>query len=341
MKDRRFELVAALFVSGVSTFILLSILTTRIGFLGWPISLLLGGFTGYFYYRGGEVIKAAKKAAKATAPIVCDVAAFFPYIIKEGANGLVDLFKRPRPGTISDIALAFICIGYQVWLFDPEKTHLTQYQMLVYLGITLTTIIFIFTNIEKLLRLWLLSWNSELLKSYLPILEPYYLRLFYLNPDTHKKIGNNYDIKWMEKQIRCKELDVPVRIYLRYSSDSLSWEIYLKLWKDMLQMAFIVLPILRLKNAWEIAKVAPHTLKIWGIVFIREVHCRNRIICGTYGPLGGLISWILVGRYFPEMAIWMRLLATLGAGCLSVIIGRILGSIIIAKKVFGIQPNGS
>ncbi|MDO8686772.1 MAG: hypothetical protein Q7K11_01005 [Candidatus Berkelbacteria bacterium] len=337
MKERKFEFVAALFVSGVATFILLSILAVRLGILGWLISFLAGGTVGYFYYCGGEVVKGFAKALRLVVPAICEGIDQMNLIAKAIGRSFLDIIKRPRAGTLLNTVLIISWLGYAIHfltnnnLIFPDDRN----EMFTTFGLEILVILAVSFNLERRLRSWLLGWNKEFLTQHFDILSPF-MEGWYRGDDFNRcGIGANYRKEYNNKK------DIPVRVFLRNSSSGLPWNIYLTIWKEMLLMGCWILPLLWVQRIGRSVKASPGIAKLFLITLFREIHCRTRVIVGIYGPLGGLITWILLGRYFPEMTLWTRLLVTLGAGFMSVILGRVLGSIVVAKKIFGIQPNGN
>jgi len=86
---------------------------------------------------------------------------------------------------------------------------------------------------------------------------------------------------------------------------------------------------------WSALKFVGH----FSYYLFKLIHSKGRIICGLYGVLGGLITWAFL---VPETAnLIQSFFLIFCGGSISVVIGKVLGFEIMAKRILKIVPNGA
>ena len=89
------------------------------------------------------------------------------------------------------------------------------------------------------------------------------------------------------------------------------------------------------KGVWSVLRFVGH----FSYHLFKLVHSKGRIICGLYGVLGGLMTWAFL---MPETAnLVQSLFLIFCGGSISVVIGKVLGFEIIAKRILKVVPNGA
>lgn len=125
--------------------------------------------------------------------------------------------------------------------------------------------------------------------------------------------------------------------------EGLSWGAFFRLWLDLL-LNLLLIPAFIMASYVE---VMPELLRegagilvavfrgIYWLVYqiLRKIHCTERTLCSSYSVIGSWIAWVLLGSFWPEWSPPLKLLATIGAGGFSCLLGRYIGIPLIAPSL--------